>query len=73
MEELSQTQIDRQDMVDNAIYQLFLELNPNPNKQIDWDIHWISEVREVVERVIVHEMEACDDLTFYPYLVEEDV
>ena len=28
MEELTQSQLDRQDKVDNAIYQLFLELNP---------------------------------------------
>ena len=72
MEELTQSQLDRQDMVDNAIYQLFLELNPNQGKQIDWDIHWISEVREVMERVFVHELAVCDDLTFYPYLVEDE-
>ena len=66
--ELKKKQIERQDFVDNAIFDLLKMLNPT-NKQLDWDIEMISNIRDIVKTWIV-EKTNCSEKDFYPYLEE---
>ncbi|MBS3917738.1 MAG: hypothetical protein KG012_02505 [Deltaproteobacteria bacterium] len=67
MKELTDKQIDRQDFVDNAIFQLVQRVNPT-DKNIEWDIEMIGKVRDVIRQWIVERMTITDELTFYPYI-----
>lgn len=67
MKELTDKQIDRQDFVDNAIFQLVQRVNPT-DKNIEWDIEMIGEVRDVIWQWIVERMKIIDEQTFYPYI-----
>lgn len=86
--ELGAEQIARQDAVDNAIFNLANELVPEKFRQrvgnkfgdgvFDWDIGWISEVREEIGGVLrkLLEIEASEEdafeMEFYPYLAPEE-
>ena len=48
MKELTDKQIDRQDFVDNAVYQLIQKVNPT-DIFIEWDIEVIGEIRDVIK------------------------
>jgi hypothetical protein len=67
MKELTDKQIDRQDFVDNAIFQLVQRVN-STDKTIEWDIEMIGEVRDVIRQWIVERMKITDEQTFYPYI-----
>jgi len=67
MKELTDKQIDRQDFVDNAIYQLIQKVNPT-DIFIEWDIEVIGEIRDVIKEWIVERMKITDEQKFYPYL-----
>jgi hypothetical protein len=67
MKELTDKQIDRQDFVDNAIFQLVQRVN-STDKNIEWDIEMIGEVRDVIRQWIVERMTITDEQTFYPYI-----
>jgi DNA polymerase sigma len=69
MKELTSEQIERQDSVDNAIYQLIREINP-ADKEIAWDIEMIGEIRDVVREWMVERLKITDEQNFYPYLEE---
>ncbi len=69
MKELTEEQIKRQDSVDNAIYQLIREINP-ADKEIEWDIEMIGEIRDVVRDWMVERLKLTDEQNFYPYLEE---
>jgi len=45
MTQLTKRQIDRQDFVDNQIFELINNLIP-PSKRIEWDIELIGNIRE---------------------------
>lgn len=62
--ELTSEQIDRQDYVDNAIYNLIQDLNPT-DIYIDWDIEFIGDIRDVIKSYFVSSS-ICSDLVFYP-------
>ena len=66
--ELTDKQIERQDFVDNKIYQMLIDLIPN-EKSINWDIDAIGRVRDMVTQVFV-EKEICNAQEFYPYIAE---
>lgn len=56
-DELTQRQIDRQDFVDNAIYNLVRDLIPaeyenDEEAQLEWNIEWIAEIRENISQAI---------------------
>jgi len=57
--------IEKWDFVDNAIYNLIQELNPS-TKKIEWDIKPISEIRETLVKLYVHELKLCTENQFYP-------
>jgi len=67
MNKLSDKQIERQDFVDNSIYELICQLNPNQYK-IEWDIEHIAEIREIIRRHIVDDLRMCEENEFYPFI-----
>ena len=66
--ELTDQQIARQDIVDNAIYDLINELIPS-DKEMEWDIEVIGEVRDVIQAMLVGRG-ICTEQEFYPYIEE---
>jgi|WetSurSiteA1Bulk_404760.scaffolds.fasta_scaffold605391_1 hypothetical protein len=57
---------ERQDIVDNLIYQLLTDLAPW-GAEIDWDIEYISRIRDVVQEILVDELGLTTEIKFYPY------
>jgi hypothetical protein len=73
--ELTEEQIDRQDLVDNACHCLIEELAEQfhcSTVDIDWDIEDIGRIRDVVQDIIVNKLKLCSEKEFYPF-VEEPV
>lgn len=68
---LSKEQIKRQDLVDNAIFQLIQEINPC-NTDITWNIELIGAIRDTVQTIFVENLALCNEETFYPFLKEPD-
>ena len=66
MRELTRKEIQRQDFVDNAIFELMNELISN-KKTIDWDIEMIAGVREEI-RIALEKRGIMEEREFYPYL-----
>ncbi|MGD0784604.1 MAG: hypothetical protein ABR969_02195 [Sedimentisphaerales bacterium] len=69
MQELNNNQIERQDYVDNAVFQLIQEINP-AGKDISWNIEMIGEIRDNIRYWLVERLKACEEMTFYPYIKE---
>lgn len=68
---LNGADIDRQDCVDNAIFGLINELATD--KEVEWDIEDIANVREVVENILVNKLKLMTEFEFYPYVeIHED-
>ncbi len=67
--ELTSEQIKRQDFVDNAIFDLIKTANPT-EKDINWDIEMIGEVRDVIEDWLVERLKITDEQDFYPWVEE---
>lgn len=65
MEALTKRQLERQDKVDNAVFDLINALNPT-RKKIGWNIEFIAYVRDSIEGLFVKRMEICDKQKFYP-------
>ena len=65
--ELTEQQIERQDFVDNAIFNLIDELVPS-DKEMEWDIEAIGEIRDAIQSQLVTRG-FCTDQEFYPYIV----
>lgn len=57
--------IERQDFVDGAIFELINELLPE-NKQIDWDIEVIAEVRDAIFSAVDGKVKGLNEFKFYP-------
>lgn len=65
--ELTNKQTNKQDFIDNAIYQLIQTVNPT-DTNIEWNIEMIGEIREVIKAWMVDRMKITDEQNFYPYL-----
>jgi hypothetical protein len=61
---LSESQIQRQDIVDNAIFRLVQDINPSP-QVIDWDIEMIGNIRDEIEYWLVERLKVCKPEEFY--------
>lgn len=70
MAEFTKNQIERQDFVDNEIYELLQALNPSSGQSIDWNIEMIAAVREKIRYWLVEQYDVTDERSFYPYLEE---
>lgn len=66
--ELTKQQIERQDFVDNAIFNLINELIPS-DKEMEWNIEFIGVVRDAIQTRLV-ENGICSEQEFYPYIEE---
>ena len=66
--ELTAQQIERQDFVDNTIYDLINELIPS-EKEMDWDIEAMGTIRDAIQSQLV-ERGFCTEQEFYPYIEE---
>ena len=66
--ELTTQQIERQDIVDNAIFNLINELIPSDN-EMEWNIEAIGEIRDAIQSRIVTKG-FCTKQEFYPYITE---
>ena len=69
MSNLTDTQITRQDYVDNAIFHLLQKVNPT-STEISWDIEMIGEIRDSIKQWLVEKRQICDEMSFYPYIEE---
>lgn len=67
MAQLTKQQIERQDFVDNQIFELMQKLIP-PSKQIDWDIEAIGVIRETIRVEFIEKTGVMDEKSFYPYI-----
>lgn len=65
--ELTEAEIERQDSVDFAIYNLVASLVPTP-ENVDWDIEWIAEIRDTIQEMIVNKLGLMTEQEFYPYI-----
>ena len=64
------SETDRQDCVDNAIYNLLLELSPTDDEDIlEWDIEEIADIRDMIEEILVNKHKLMSSYEFYPYRV----
>ncbi len=59
---LTKRQIERQDRVDNLVFDLLQQFLP---KKIDWDIELIGAMRDVICKEIV-ERKLITEVEFYP-------
>ncbi len=64
--ELTKNQIERQDFVDNTIFELLQTLNPT-KEYFDWDIEMIAEIRDTIQHYIINKTK-CSEQEFYPYI-----
>jgi hypothetical protein len=67
--ELTGAQLERQDIVDNYIFELLQELAPL-GLVLGRDIELIGEVRDVIQDEFI-KRGWCTEQEFYPYIVEE--
>jgi hypothetical protein len=65
---LNKKQIERQDFVDGAIFELLRSLNPT-DKNFAWDIEMIGAIRDEIQYCIMQKT-ACSEQEFYPYIEE---
>jgi hypothetical protein len=66
--DLTKQQIERQDFVDNSIFELIQKINPT-DKIFGWDIEMISNVRDTIRYFIINKTN-CTEQEFYPFIEE---
>jgi hypothetical protein len=71
MRELTLKEIERQDFVDNAIFDLIKDLSLS-TKKIDWNIEMIGEIRDVISDWIVNKLKMCTEQEFYAIIDENE-
>lgn len=62
---LTKQQIERQDYVDNLIFELIQQLLP-PTKQIKWNIEIIGAIRDAIQEQIIDKQKLISKQIFYP-------
>ena len=67
MPRLTKKQIERQDFVDNQIFELMQKLLP-VSKTLKWDIEAISEIRDAIQAQVIGKKGVISEKQFYPYL-----
>jgi hypothetical protein len=64
-------ELDRQDLVDNAVQNILEELGGCEGSKMGWDMEHIGEVRDAIQNVIVHCLGIMPEKEFYPYREHE--
>ena len=67
MSQLTKRQIERQDFVDNEIFELIQKFLPL-SKQIEWNIEVTAAVRDTIREQIVDKRKLMSEMRFYPYI-----
>ena len=67
MPRLTKKQTERQDFVDNQIFELMQKLLP-VSKTVEWDIEAISAIRDAIQTQVVDKKGVINEAQFYPYL-----
>ena len=67
MNVINESQLERQDFVDNAIYELVCNINPS-QQEIEWNIELIGGIRDMIFHFLVERHAITDEMTFYPYI-----
>jgi DNA polymerase sigma len=67
--ELTEKQIERQDFIDNSIFELLQRLNPSKN-ELRWDIEIISKIREMIRLYFTKNLDDFSEQEYYPFLDE---
>ena len=65
---LTEDQMKRQDLVDNAIYDMICSINPT-NKDVDWQD--VSEIIGDIRDIVFSQMSerwGCSEMEFYPFV-----
>ena len=70
IQELTDKEIERQDYVDNRVYELLNDLLP-AGKKLNWDIEIIGAVRDAVQAQIT-DRKLMSEAAFYPYIENND-
>jgi len=65
MKTLTRKELDRQDFVDNEVFELIQKLLP-PSKKIEWDIEAIGTVRDIIRKQTVNKQKLISEIKFYP-------
>jgi hypothetical protein len=68
-EDLTQEQVERQDFVDNAIFDLIREVNPTA-QELGWDMEVIGDIRDTICTYFEHKLKCFSEMEFYPWLNE---
>ncbi len=71
VKELTKRQLERQDDVDNACFNLLTDLAGDKASKLEWDMEHISAVREAVQEVLVDKLHLMTEQEFYPYLEDK--
>ena len=66
-ETLTDAQIERQDLVDNAINDL-LDSVANTHDNTPWNIEYIGIIRDALQEVVVSHARLMTEMEFYPYI-----
>ena len=69
MAQLTEKQINKQDFVDNEVFELIQRLAPSA--KIKWDIEMIGNVRDSIQTQLVDKQKLMSEAKFYPYLKYE--
>lgn len=67
MIQLTKKQIERQDFVDNQIFELINTILLT-SEHIDWNIELIGNVRETIRRELVEKLNIISEDEFYPFI-----
>ena len=67
MRRLTNRQTERQDFVDNEIFELLQKCLP-PSKTMKWDIEIIGAIRDAMKEQIVDKQNLMSEAQFYPYI-----
>ena len=70
MRELTKKELERQDFVDNSIFELIAKLNPTYS-ELTWDIEMIGEIRDDILKWLELKTKTLKEYDFYPYLENE--
>ena len=64
MSKLTKRQIERQDFVDNEIFELIQRLTPSA--KLKWDIEMIGNIRDSIQTQLVDNQKLMSEARFYP-------
>lgn len=65
--EYTENESEEQDGIDSSIYTLVNDSRKDGTPPIEWDIEWISEIRDIMQSVLCTKETGLTEYQFYPY------